>query len=123
PVFSYAGLLPWVFLSNSLSFAVPSLVNNMNLVTKVYFPREILPIGNVGAALVDFGLSAAVFVVMMLFYRVSFTWALIWIPVLLVIQSLLVLGVVLFLAAVNVFYRDIRFVIPMLTQVWMYATP
>jgi lipopolysaccharide transport system permease protein len=123
PIFSYSGLLPWTFLATSITFAVPSLVNNMQLVTKIFFPREILPIASVGAAFLDFCVASTLFVGMMIFYRVPLTWMLLWVPPLLVVQILLTLGVVLLLSAANVFYRDIRFVIPLMLQVWMYASP
>jgi lipopolysaccharide transport system permease protein len=123
PLFSYAGLLPWTFLATSVTFAVPSLVNNMHLVTKIFFPREILPVANVGAAFLDFCVAATLFVGMLVFYRVPPTWLWLWVPPLLVVQILLTLGVVLLLSAVNVFYRDVRFVIPLMLQVWMYASP
>jgi len=123
PIFAYSALLPWTFLSASIGFAVPSLVTNMNLVTKVYFPREILPIGSVAAALLDFAIGALIFVGLMLVYRVPLTWSVLWIPLLLLVQTVLTLGVVLLMSALNVFYRDIRFVIPLLTQIWMYASP
>lgn len=123
PIFSYTALLPWLFLSTSISFAVPSLVNNLNLVTKIYFPREILPIASVGAAFLDFSIASIIFLGMMLIFQVSFSWTMLWVPLLLIIQTLLTLGLVLFMSALNVFYRDIRFVIPLATQIWMYATP
>ncbi len=123
PIFSYSALLPWTFLATSISLAVPSLVQNMNLVTKIYFPREILPISVVAASFVDFLVASVVFVCMMLFYRVPFSITLLLMPVLVVMQTLLTVGVVLFASAVNVFYRDVRFVVPLAIQLWMYATP
>jgi lipopolysaccharide transport system permease protein len=123
PIFSYAGLLPWMFFSTSVGFAVPSLVNNMDLVTKIYFPREILPMAAVGAALLDFAIASIIFAGLMLVYRVALSWTILWVPLLLGIQIALTLGLVLLMSAVNVFYRDVRFVIPLLLQIWMYATP
>ena len=123
PIFSYSALLPWTFFATSISFAVPCLVVNMNLVTKIYFPREILPMAEVGACLLDFLVATVVFVGMMLFYRLSFHITLLLVPVLLVVQILLMLGLVFFASAMNVFYRDIRFVVPLVVQLWMYATP
>jgi lipopolysaccharide transport system permease protein len=123
PVFAYVGLLPWTFFANSISFGVPSLVANMNLITKIYFPREILTVTPVGAGLLDFGLGFLVFLLLMLFYRVAFSWTLLWVPLLLAIQILLCLGVILFASAANVFYRDIRFVVPLAIQLWFYASP
>lgn len=123
PIFSYSGLLPWTFLNVAVSFGVPSLTQNINLVTKVHFPREILPLSAIAAALVDFLVASVVFVGMMVVYRVPFSGWLLLLPVLLAIQIILVLGVVLFASAVNVFYRDVRFVVPLALQIWMYATP
>ncbi len=123
PVFSYSALLFWTFFASSLSFAVPSLVNNMNLVTKIYFPREILPAASIGAAFFDLCIASIVFVGLMVYYRIPLSPTILWLPLLLLVQLLLTLGVVLFLAAVNVFFRDVRFVLPLLTQVWMYASP
>jgi lipopolysaccharide transport system permease protein len=123
PIFSYSALLPWTFFAASVSFAVPSLTQNMNLVTKIYFPREVLPISAVTASLVDFLVASLVFVGMLLYYRIPLGAPLMIAPVLVIVQVALTLGVVLFASAVNVFYRDIRFVVPLAVQLWMYVTP
>jgi len=123
PLFSYTALLPWTFFSTSLAMGIPSLVNNMNLVTKVRMPREILPMATVLASLVDFSIASVVFVGMILFYRVSLQWTALWVLPLLGIQIILTTGVVLLGSALNVLYRDIRFVVPLATQIWMYASP
>lgn len=123
PVFSYTALLPWTFLATSIAFAVPSLVNNMNLVTKAHFPREILPLAVIGAAFVDFAIAAIIFVPMMLIYRIPVHSTLIWVPLLVLTQIVLTFGVVLIGSAVNVFFRDIRFIVPLAIQLWMYASP
>lgn len=123
PIFSYSALLPWTFLATSISFAVPSLVNNITLVTKIYFPREILPLASVGAAFFDLAIASTIFLVLMMIYRIPLSPMFAWLPLLLLIQITLTLGIVLLLAAVNVFYRDIRFIIPLGTQIWLYATP
>lgn len=123
PLFSYAALLPWTLLSTSLTVAIPSLVNNMNLVTKTSFPREVLPIAGVAASLVDFGIAAIVFVGMYVVYGVHVAPSLVVVPLILIVQIILVLGIALWASALNVFYRDIRFVVPLATQLWMYATP
>jgi lipopolysaccharide transport system permease protein len=123
PIFSYTALLPWTFFATAVGFAVPSLVNNMTLVTKVYLPREIFPLAAVGASFVDFLVAAVVFVGMMVVYRVQLGVTFLALPLLIVIQILLTLGVVLFAAAVNVYYRDVRFIVPLGLQLWMYATP
>lgn len=123
PIFSYTALLPWTLLSSAISFGVPSLTNNLNLVTKIYFPRVILPLASIGAAFFDFLIASLIFVAMMFFYRVALTSTILWVPLLLCIQVILMMGVVFLLSAVNVFYRDVRFVIPLLLQVWLYASP
>jgi len=123
PIFYYSALLPWTFFASSISFGVQSLVSNLGLVTKIYFPKEILPISTVLACFVDFLVAAIIYVVMMILYRVPVGPSLLLLPVLLLIQMLLTAGVVLLASALNVFYRDIRFVVPLVTQLWMYLTP
>lgn len=123
PIFAYAALVPWTLLATSLSFGIPSLVNNLNLVTKIYFPREILPLASIGAALLDFAVAALIFVGMLLVYRVGPSLYVLWVIPLLVIQIVLMAGITLLGSAVIVFFRDMRFVVPLVTQVWMYATP
>lgn len=123
PIFYYSALLPWTFFSNSVSFAVSSLVNNMNLITKIYFPREILPIASVMASFVDFLIASLIFIGMMVFYHMPVGSSILLVPIIIVIQILFTLGVVLLASAMNVFYRDIRFVIPLGVQLWMYLTP
>jgi lipopolysaccharide transport system permease protein len=123
PIFSYTALLPWTFSAGAIGIGVTSLVNNMNLVTKIYCPREIFPIAAVAASLLDLGVAAVVFAGMMIAYGIPLKLTAIVLPVLLLIQVLLTLGIVLFTAALDVFYRDIQFVVPLGIQLWMYATP
>jgi lipopolysaccharide transport system permease protein len=123
PIFAYAALVPWTFFATSLAFGIPSLVNNLNLVSKIYFPREILPFANIGAALLDFAMAGLVFAGMMIVYRIPITIYALWVFPLLGIQIILTAGVVLIGSAAIVFFRDVRFVIPLLIQVWMYASP
>lgn len=123
PIFVYVALVPWTFLATSLNFGVPSLVNNLNLVTKIYFPREVLPLANIGAALLDFLFASVVFVGMLAVYGFWPSIHVLWTLPLLAIQITLTVGVTLLASAVIVFFRDMRFVIPLLVQVWMYATP
>lgn len=123
PIFSYTAVLPWTLLATSVSFGVNSLINNMNLVTKTYFPREVLPLGVIGAALFDFLVASSIFVLLMIYYEVPVTIHFLWIPVFLIIQVFLMLGVILIGSALTVFYRDVRFVVPLGLQLWMYATP
>lgn len=123
PVFAYSALTPWMFFSNSLTFGSLSVVNNGNLVTKVYFPREILPLASMGAAFFDFIMAAFVFILMMFYYHIELTVNFLWI--LLIIPSIVMMtaGISFFFSAINVMYRDIRFIIPLLLQIWLYITP
>lgn len=123
PPFAYVGLLTWTLFSNALTFAIPSLVNNINLVSKIRFPREILPISAILVSLIDFAVAALVFVPMLLFYQVSISPLLLFIPVVLFLQLCFTLGLALLASAVNVFFRDIRFVIPLVLQIWFYLCP
>jgi lipopolysaccharide transport system permease protein len=116
-------LLPWTFFSSAISFAVPSLVGNMSLVTKIYFPREILPMASVAASFIDFLIACALFVVMIIIYGVPIGINLVLFPLLVAIQIILTLGIVLAASAMMVTFRDIRFLIPLGLQLWMYATP
>lgn len=123
PLFAYAAMVPWTFISTSLSSAIPSLIGNLNLVTKIYFPREILPLAAIGAALLDFAVAALILAGMLVFYDFWPGINVLWVVPLLLLQIALVVGVTMLGSAVIVFFRDVRFVIPLLTQIWMYATP
>ncbi|MGH9836696.1 MAG: ABC transporter permease [Blastocatellia bacterium] len=123
PLFSYAALLPWVFFSTSLSFAVPSLIANSHIITKIYFPREIVPLASVLAAFLDFVIAALIFVGMLAFYRVAPTWNIFYIAPLLAIQVAFTVGVCLLLSAFTVLYRDVRHMLPLAIQIWMFVTP
>lgn len=123
PLFSYTALLPWTFFASSLSFAIPSLVSNANLLTKIYFPREIFPIASILAAVIDFCIAAVIFLAILAFYKVVLTLNALYIFPILLIQVLLTLAVSLFASAVNVYYRDIKYALPFFIQVWMYLSP
>ena len=123
PVFYYSALLPWQYFSNSLSFAIPSLVTNRQLVTKIYFPREIFPLSSILAALIDFGIASLIFIVIMFIYHIHFTPYLFLIIPVLFIQIIFTLGVCFFASAINVYYRDVRHALPLLIQLWMFASP
>jgi len=123
PIFTLAALLPWQLFSGAMSNASNSLVGNQNLITKVYFPRLVVPISAVLATLVDFAISFVVLIGMMIYYQIPLTprmWAL---PAYLLLAMATALGVSLWLSALNVQYRDVRYAIPFLVQFWMYATP
>lgn len=123
PLFAYTALLPWTFLASAISTGVPSLVANMGLVTKIYFPREVLPLAAIIGRLFDFMWASVVLLGLLLIYQVPITPAILWLPLLLALQVLLTVGVVLLGAALNVAYRDVGQLIPLLTQVWLYASP
>jgi len=123
PIFAYSGLIVWVFFSNSVTNSGNSLVGSANLITKIYFPRMIIPAAAVAAGLVDLALAFVIQTVLMIYYHVHITWALTMIPVLVVLATGLALGVGMWLSALNVKYRDIRYAIPFLMQIWMFASP
>jgi len=123
PVFSYSALLPWTLFATSITFAVPSLVNNMNLVTKVYFPREILPFAAVGAALIDYLIAAVLFVVLMVIYSVPVNFSILFLPFILLIQIVMTLGISLLASALTVLMRDVRYIVPLALQLLMYLSP
>jgi len=123
PVFSYAALLPWQLFAGALQRAGTSLVGNSNLITKVYFPRLVIPISAVAAGLVDFGISFVVLLGLMAFYGNTPTWAILTLPLFVLLAALTALAVGLWLSALNVQYRDVQHMIPFLVQAWMYASP
>jgi lipopolysaccharide transport system permease protein len=123
PLFSYVALLPWMFFSTSLSFAIPSLVSNSHIITKIYFPREIVPLASVLAAFLDFVIASGIFVLMIFYYRVGLTWNVLYVIPLATIQVAFTAGVCLLLSAFTVLYRDVRHMLPLLIQIWMFVTP
>jgi lipopolysaccharide transport system permease protein len=123
PVFSFAGVLPWQLFQGSLQRAGVSLVGSANLLTKIYFPRLIIPVAAVGAGLVDFVIAFLVMVGMMLFFKVPFSWNMLWLPLLVLLALMTALSLGLWLSALNVQYRDVQHMIPFLLQAWMYASP
>ncbi len=123
PIFYFCGLLPWVLFQDGVAKAGNSLVAGSNLITKVYFPRMAIPTASVIAGLVDFGLAFVVLVGMMVFYNVGLS-AVVWsLPIFLLLALITALGVGLWMAALNVAYRDVGYIIPFLLQAWMYASP
>ncbi len=123
PIFSYAALLPWQLFSRALTESSNSLVLNQNLITKVYFPRLVIPISVILAGLVDFGIAFAVLLGMMVFYGIFPSAAILTLPFFLALAIASALAVGLWLSALNVQYRDVRYVLPFLNQLWMFATP
>jgi lipopolysaccharide transport system permease protein len=119
----FAGMLPWQFFSNALTEASGSLVGNTNLITKVYFPRMIIPASSVITSLVDFAISFAIMVVMMIWYKFLPPLQLLMLPVFIILAFLCAFGIGLYLTAVNVKFRDFRYIIPFIVQFGLYITP
>lgn len=122
-IFLYAGLLPWTLLANSLTGGINSLVNNASLITKVYIPREIFVASSILSKLVDFLLATIVFIGLLLIYRIPLTWNALWVIPILIIQIGFMYGLALFFSALNLFYRDVQYVMNLVLVLWMYATP
>jgi lipopolysaccharide transport system permease protein len=123
PVFAFAGLLPWNYFSQSLSRASTSLVNSSHLITKIYFPRLVIPLSGVFSSLVDFAISFVVLLILMLLYGVTPSARMLLLPALLLLALVTALGFGLWLSALNVKYRDVGYLLPFLIQIWMYLTP
>jgi lipopolysaccharide transport system permease protein len=123
PVFAYAALVPWTFFANGLTQASNSIVSNAGMVKKTYFPRLTLPVATVMAGLVDFALAFGVLIGMMFFFQVVPTRNIVWLPLLLLLALITSLGVSLWFAALNVRFRDVRYIVPFLVQFWLFLTP
>lgn len=124
PIFSYTALLPWGLFVTALNQASRSLTSNHNMITKVYFPRLVLPMASVLAGLVDFAIAFMILIVLMIYYQVTPAWNVLWaLPLFLLLAILTALGVALWLSAINVKYRDVNYALPFLTQFWLFITP
>lgn len=123
PLFSYAGLLPWTFFAQGLTQSSNSLVGSANLIRKVYFPRVVVPIASILSGAVDFALAFIVLVAMMGYYAVWPTATIVWLPLFALLAFVTALGVGLWMAALNVEYRDVRYVVPFVIQLWLFVTP
>ena len=123
PVFYFSALLPWTYFSGALQNATSVVVEQQRVITKVYFPRLVLPLSAVVAGLVDFSIGFVVFLVMMAYYRIVPSLPIFFFPLFLLMAVLTALGVGLFLSALNAIYRDVRYVLPFLVQFWMFASP
>jgi lipopolysaccharide transport system permease protein len=123
PIFAYCALLPWQFFSATVSHAGNSMVDNAHVITKIYFPRLLVPLSSVMSGLVDFAIAFLVLVGLMAFYGIVPSLAVLALPLFLLLAIAASIGVSLWLAALNVEYRDIRYTIPFLLQVWMFLTP
>jgi lipopolysaccharide transport system permease protein len=123
PLFALAGLLPWNYFSQALNRSSTSVVNSSHLITKIYFPRLVIPLSSVLSSLVDFGIAFVVLIALMFIYGIVPTAGLFVLPVLVLLAMVTALGFGLWLSALNVRYRDVNYLLPFLIQVWMYVTP
>ncbi len=123
PIFLYAGLLPWEFFASSVSRTGQSVITSTSLITKVYFPRLIIPIASIGVCLVDFAISFLILIVLMLYYSVVPTLSMFIVLPLVLMTIFTAIGVGVFISALNVAYRDFRYVVPFFVQIWMFLTP
>jgi lipopolysaccharide transport system permease protein len=123
PIFAYCGLLPWQLFAHAMTESGNSLVSNQSLITKVYFPRLVIPLSAVLAGLVDFAVAFMVLLAMMAYYGMAPTMAVVSLPLFILLAIATALAVGLWLSALNVQYRDVRYTIPFLTQFWLFATP
>jgi lipopolysaccharide transport system permease protein len=123
PIFYYSALLPWMYFATALQNATNVVVEQQQVITKVYFPRLVLPMSAVAAGLLDFAIAFVVFLGMMAYYRIMPGWAILLFPCFLLLAVATALGVGLWLSALNAIYRDVRYVIPFLVQFWLFASP
>jgi len=123
PVFTFCALIPWQLFANALTESSNSLVGNQNLITKVYFPRLVVPLSAVLSGVVDFAIAFVLLLVMMVYFGIVPTWAVVTLPVFILLEILTALGVGLWLSALNVQFRDVRYTISFLVQVWLFLTP
>ena len=123
PIFVYAGLLPWTFFSTSISSAAQSVIRSEKLITKIYFPRLIIPVSSLGAGLIDLMISFTVLIGLMFYYRMMPGWSVLLVLGLIPLLVLSSLGIGLLMAGLNVSYRDFRYVVPFFIQIWLFATP
>ena len=123
PIFVYAGLLPWSFFNQAVTTSSNSLVGNAALITKVYFPRLVIPGAAVGAGLVDFAIAAVILFVMAFHYGVAFGASILMLIPLALLTMLFAVGIGMWMSALNVKYRDVRYALPFVLQIWMYVTP
>lgn len=123
PVFYFAALVPWTYFSTALQNCTSVVVDNQRIITKVYFPRLVLPLFPVVSGLVDFAIGFVVLLLVTLLFGIKPTLAVLWLPMLLLLAVLSALGVGLWMSALNALYRDVRYIVPFLVQFWMFASP
>jgi lipopolysaccharide transport system permease protein len=122
-VFFYSGLLPWIFFSSSLNYSIPSLTNHYDLITKIYFPREILPLSGISVAFIDYIIASLIFALILLIYKIHITWNVLWLIPLFALLLFFTIAVSLLLSSVNVHYRDVKLATGFLIQAWFFASP
>jgi len=122
-LFLYSALLPWSFFSSSVNYAVPSLTNHYNLITKIYFPREILPLSGVFVAVIDFFIASLVYIVLLIVFKAEITWNVFWFIPLFLVLVIFVSSICLIFSALNVYYRDVKLATGFVIQLWFFATP
>lgn len=123
PVFSYAGLVLWTYFSNAVSNSSLSLISNSNLISKVYFPRMIIPLASTLTGLIDYAIALSILIAMMIWFKLPLTFTVLWLPLILLITWILASGIGLGLAALNVKYRDIRYALPFFIQLLIFLSP
>lgn len=123
PVFAYCALLPWTFFVSALTFSVQSLAANADLVRKIYFPREIFPMASVCACFVDFLVASLIFIGMLVHYQIPVTSAALWVVPLFVVQLVLMIGLALLVSGANVYFRDVKYIVPLALQLLLFLTP
>ena len=123
PIFLYAGLLPWIFFTNSLHSSTNILIENSALIKKIYFPREVLVVSTILAKVVDFFFMAIVFFLLMIFYKIPFTFYILFFIPIFLLQFIFTFSLGLFLSWTNLFYRDIQYLVNLLLTLWFYLTP
>lgn len=123
PIFFYSGLLPWIFFSSALNYSIPSLTNHYNLITKIYFPREILPLCGIIVAFIDFLIAFFFFLILLFIYKVKLSLTFFWIIPLFVMLFIFTTAVSLLLSGLNVYYRDVKLATAFMIQVWFFASP
>ncbi|MER3447009.1 MAG: ABC transporter permease [Candidatus Dadabacteria bacterium] len=122
-IFFYSGLLPWIFFSSSLNYSIPSLTNHYDLITKIYFPREILPLSGISVAFIDYVIASLIFAIILAAYKIHITWNVVWLIPLFILLLFFTIAVSLFLSSVNVYYRDVKLATGFLIQAWFFASP
>ena len=123
PIFAYTALLPWQLFSRALSDAASSVVSNQHMITKIYFPRIFLPTSSIISGLIDFSIAFLILLGMMFYYKITLSWNILFLPLFLLLAVINAMAVGMWLSALNVRYRDVKYITPFLLQVWLYATP